>query len=185
MKGSSAFLDKRRCQDWDHEIFSWKYLTSKDLSHQFPWTTDCLTLHPKCPSGVVGQQLQQYRQKTNATVVAVVQLLANALGKRQFVVDRQVPIDSWQCKIIYVYVVLEVSEGEGNGNPLQHSCQENPMDRGVWWAAIHRVIQSCTWLKRLSMRACIGEGNGNPLLYSCPENPRDGGAWWAAVYGVA
>ena len=47
------------------------------------------------------------------------------------------------------------------------------------------VAQSQTWLKWLSMHACIGEGNGNPLQYSCLENPRDGGAWWAAVYGVA
>ena len=50
---------------------------------------------------------------------------------------------------------------------------------------VHRVVQSQTRLKRLSMHACIGEGNGNPLQYSCLENPRDRGAWWAAVYGVA
>ena len=74
--------------------------------------------------------------------------------------------------------------GEGNGNPLQYSCLENPVDRGAWRAAVHRIAQSQTWLKQLSMRACIGEGNGNPLQYSCLENPRDGGAWWAAIYGV-
>ena len=32
--------------------------------------------------------------------------------------------------------------GEGNGNPLQYSCLENPMDRGVWQAPIHRVAKS-------------------------------------------
>ena len=74
---------------------------------------------------------------------------------------------------------------EGNGNPLQYSCLENPVDRGAWWAAVHRVAQSQTRLKRLSMHACIGEGNGNPLQYSCLENPRDEGVWWAAIYGVA
>ena len=74
--------------------------------------------------------------------------------------------------------------GEGNGNPLQYSCLENPVDRRAWWAAVHRVAQSQTRLKRLSMHACIGEGNGNPLQYSCLENPRDRGAWWAAIYGV-
>ena len=31
------------------------------------------------------------------------------------------------------------SPGEGNGNPLQHSCLENPMDRGAWWATFHGV----------------------------------------------
>ena len=40
--------------------------------------------------------------------------------------------------------------GEGNGNPLQCSCQENPRDGGAWWAAVYRVAQSRTWLKWLS-----------------------------------
>ena len=30
------------------------------------------------------------------------------------------------------------SPGEGNGNPLQYPCQENPMDKGDWWATVHR-----------------------------------------------
>ena len=34
------------------------------------------------------------------------------------------------------------STGEGNGNPLQYSCLENPMDRGAWWAAVHGVEKS-------------------------------------------
>ena len=40
--------------------------------------------------------------------------------------------------------------GEGNGNPLQCSCLENPRDRGTWWAAVYGVTQSQTRLKRLS-----------------------------------
>ena len=40
--------------------------------------------------------------------------------------------------------------GEGNGNPLQCSCLENPRDGGAWWAAVCGVAQSRTWLKRLS-----------------------------------
>ena len=40
--------------------------------------------------------------------------------------------------------------GEGNGNPLQCSCLENPRDRGAWWAAIYGVAQSWTRLKQLS-----------------------------------
>ena len=39
---------------------------------------------------------------------------------------------------------------EGNGNPLQYSCLENPRDGGAWWAAIYGVAQSQTWLKWLS-----------------------------------
>ena len=40
--------------------------------------------------------------------------------------------------------------GEGNGNPLQYSCLENPRDRGAWWAAVYGVAQSRTRLQRLS-----------------------------------
>ena len=40
--------------------------------------------------------------------------------------------------------------GEGNGNPLQCSCLENPRDGGAWWAAIYGVAQNRTRLKRLS-----------------------------------
>ena len=43
----------------------------------------------------------------------------------------------------------ERSPGEGNGNPLQYSCLENSMGRGPWWATVHRVAKSWTWLKRL------------------------------------
>ena len=35
---------------------------------------------------------------------------------------------------------------EGNGTPLQYSCLENPMDGGAWWAAVHGVAKSRTWL---------------------------------------
>ena len=40
--------------------------------------------------------------------------------------------------------------GEGNGNPLQCSCLENPRDGGAWWASVYGVAQSQTRLKRLS-----------------------------------
>ena len=36
------------------------------------------------------------------------------------------------------------SPGEGNGNPLQYSCLENPMDGGAWWATVHGVTKSPT-----------------------------------------
>ena len=41
----------------------------------------------------------------------------------------------------------------GNGNPLQHSCPENPVDREAWQATVHRVTRSQTRLKQFSMRA--------------------------------
>ena len=42
----------------------------------------------------------------------------------------------------------EDSPGGGHGNPLQYSCLQYPMDRGAWWAAVHRVAQSQTLLER-------------------------------------
>ena len=58
-----------------------------------------------------------------------------------------------------IYRSLGVASGEGNGNPLQCSCLENPRDGGAWWAAVYGVAQSWTWLKRLSSsssrRCCL------------------------------
>ena len=76
--------------------------------------------------------------------------------------------------------------GEGNGNPLQYFCLENPMDGGAWRATVHGVAKSQTRLNNFThTHTHIGEGNGNPLQYSCLENPMDGGAWRATVHGVA
>ena len=40
--------------------------------------------------------------------------------------------------------------GRAHGNSFLYSCLENPMDRGAWWAKVHRVRKSQTWLKKLS-----------------------------------
>ena len=47
------------------------------------------------------------------------------------------------------------SPGEGHSNPLWYSCLENPMDRGAWWAAVHRVVQSRIRLKWLSTQPSL------------------------------
>ena len=49
---------------------------------------------------------------------------------------------------------------EGNGNPLQCSCLENPRDGGAWWAAVSGVAQSWTWLKQLSSSSIAFVWNG-------------------------
>ena len=43
-------------------------------------------------------------------------------------------------------LIVPLMNGEGDGNPLQYSCLENPMDGGAWWAAVHGVAKSRTWL---------------------------------------
>ena len=64
------------------------------------------------------------------------------------------PITSWQTDWATVETVTDfilgsskISAGEGNGNPLQYSCLENPRDRGAWWAAIYGITLSWTQLK--------------------------------------
>ena len=55
----------------------------------------------------------------------------------------------------------EESPGRGNGSLLQYSCLENPRDKGAWWATVHGVTKSRTWLKWLSTHAhslCSGLG---------------------------
>ena len=54
----------------------------------------------------------------------------------------------------------EDSPGGGNGNPLQYSSLENPMDRGAWWAMVHRVAKSRTRLKGLSTHLRVIYDNG-------------------------
>ena len=78
---------------------------------------------------------------------------------------------SWGCKELDMTEQLHFHfslscTGEGNGNPLQCSCLENPRDGRVWWAAVYGVAQSWTRLKWLS-------SSSNPfilseLLVNCP-----------------
>ena len=63
--------------------------------------------------------------------------------------------------------------GGGNGNSLQYSSLENPMDRGTWRTMVHRVTNSWTQLKGLSMRAYHGKGsNQSNLKQSVSEEPK-------------
>ena len=66
--------------------------------------------------------------------------------------------------------------GEGNGNPLQCSCLENPRGRASWWAAVYGVTESRTRLKRLgsSSSGYIGRQNPGPgakITYIFPSGP--------------
>jgi len=47
------------------------------------------------------------------------------------------------------------SPGGGHGNPLRHSCLENPLDRGAWLATVHKFTKSQIRLKHLSAHACM------------------------------
>ena len=58
-------------------------------------------------------------------------------------------------KLAFEYESTLLANGEGNGSPLQYCCLESPVDGGAWSAAVHRVAQSQTQLKRLSMHALL------------------------------
>jgi len=67
--------------------------------------------------------------------------------------------------------------GGGHSNPIQYSCLENPMDRRAWWATVHRVTKSWTWLKQLgrqhatgdSVLWCFGSHSWRSGLKSAPQ----------------
>ena len=66
--------------------------------------------------------------------------------------------------------------GEGNGNPLQCSCLENPRDGGTWWAAVYGVAQSRTQLQRLSSSSSSSEiCDGEESSCSQEATPKPGG----------
>ena len=52
----------------------------------------------------------------------------------------------------------QMSAKEGNGNPLQYSCLENPMEGGAWWAAVHGVAKSRTRLSEFTFTFTVGKG---------------------------
>ena len=54
------------------------------------------------------------------------------------------PVNAEDIRDVGLIPVLGRSPGGGQGNPLQYSCLENPMDRGAWWATVHRVTKSWT-----------------------------------------
>ena len=70
-----------------------------------------------------------------------------------------------------------LSKGEGNGNALQYSCLEGPMDQGAWWAALHGVAQSLALLKRLSRHALEKEmaTHSRILAWRIPGTGEPGG----------
>ena len=57
---------------------------------------------------------------------------------------QEIYIYTERAKINIIFICQSYYFGEGNGNPLQYSCLENPMDRGDWWATVHGVAESDT-----------------------------------------
>ena len=80
--------------------------------------------------------------------------------------------------ILLKYCFYPIPFGEGSGTPLQHSCLENPMDGGAWWAAVHGVAKSRTrlsdftfmhWRRKWQHTPVFlpGESQGRQSLVGC------------------
>ena len=87
---------------------------------------------------------QEWRRHEKCTGDTVMPASAYWLSRLQAVLNVK-------CALVHS-IILGVTkhQEEGSGTPLQHSCLENPMDGGAWWASISGVAQSRTRLKRLS-----------------------------------
>ena len=75
------------------------------------------------------------------------------------------------------------SPGGRQGNPLWYSCLKNPMDRGAWWATVHRFTKSQSWLKQFSTRArtILIEWNKNNMTISIDAKKK---IWQTSFFGV-
>ena len=105
------------------------------------WNTQVNPLHSHCPgpAPTAPQPHTQYSQVlTDLWASLVAQMVKNPPALR----ETWVRSPGW-----------EDSPGEGNGNPLQCSSLENPVDREAWWATVHGVAKSQTQVKRLSLHS--------------------------------
>ena len=92
------------------------------------------------------------------------------------VVKQEMRFDPWVGKI----------HGEGNGNPLQYYCLENPMDRGAWKAAVHEVVEGRTRLSNFTFTFhfhALEKEIATHASILAWEIPMDREFWWATAHG--
>ena len=81
---------------------------------------------------------------------------------------KNLPVNAGDIRDIGLIPGSGRSSGRRNGNPLQYSCLENPMDRGSWWAKVYRVSKSRTRMKQLSTHMmCTFQDS--PVAKDCSE----------------
>ena len=85
-----------------------------------------------------------------------------AISEAQVV--RKPPANAGDLRDVGLIPGLGRSPGEGNDNPLQYPCLENPMDRGAWQAPAHRVAKSQTALKQFNMHTCTHTDESNQIV---------------------
>ena len=81
---------------------------------------------------------------------------------------------------------LATTTGEGNGIPLQYSCLESPLDRGAWWAAVHGVAKSQTWLSDFTFTFhfhALEKKMATPLVFLTGESQGRGSLVGCRLWG--
>ena len=131
------------CKEWD----TTEYTHTHTHTHTMVSSIDMVPILTE-PSFIIDFTKSRWRRQWQPTPVL---LPRKSHGWRRSLVGRS----PWGLKesdtteLLHFHFSLSCI-GEGNGNPLQCSCLENPRDGGAWWTAVYGVAQSRTWLKRLS-----------------------------------
>ena len=92
--------------------------------------------------------------------------------------QRSLSILSYLYCWLHGYLFVKTS-GEGNGTPLQYSCLENLMDGGAWWAAVHGVAKSQTWLSNFTFTFMHWRGRWQPTPVFLPGESQG----WGSLLG--
>ena len=108
-------------------------------------------LAPACSDGMLWSMEYKHKFQECMCYLAWSQAILRASQLAQWV--KNLPAMQEMQENVGSMPGLGRSPGGGHGNPLQYSCLENPMDRGAWQAAVHRVAQSWTRQKLLSTHA--------------------------------
>ena len=111
------------------------------------WYLSSLSLHPSDPTG--GRSSWWGISASRLTISALLVPLQLALNIKNFLFPGGSDGNESACNggVVGLIPGLGRSPREGNGNPLQYSCQENPMDRGAWWLQSMRSQKSWTQLR--------------------------------------
>ena len=164
------------------EVLRWISLLSfKEMNPYSSWPTDTL-----CPLGpawaplLVSSPHQGKRQWHPTSVL----LPGESHGRRNLAGcspwgREELDMTEW----LHFQFLLSCT-GEGNGNPLQYSCLENPRDGGAWRTAVYGVAQSRTWLKRLSSSSSssLHQASRQSLLFLVSWALPACTSWWHSAF---
>ena len=136
--------DLVRSLSWEDPLEEEMVTCFSMLAWKIPWTEE--------PGGLSSMGVQRVRHDW-ATVNTHTSILFQILFYYGWLQDIEY---SFLCytggPCLHICYIVVCIHGEGNGTPLQGSCLENSMDRGAWWAIIHGVANSRTWLSNWAQK---------------------------------